>query len=103
MTVRLTQEAQWDLIEAAQFYDDQEIGCGAMFIDHLDLVIGHLEKSAGSHARHRDYHRALATPRFPYAVFYRMYGDEAVVMAVQDCRRDPEHIMAILQSRRPPC
>jgi hypothetical protein len=100
MTVRITLEAQRDLIEGAQFYDDQELGCGAMFLDHLDFEIARLTKSAGSHGQHQGYYRAL-TPRFPYALHYLIYGDEAVIMAVQDCRRDPETIRSILQSRRP--
>jgi hypothetical protein len=100
MTVRITPEAQRDLIEGAHFYDAQELGCGAMFLDHLDLEIARLKTSAGRHARHQGYYRALTTPRFPYAIHYLIYGDEAVVMAVQDCRRDPETIKSILQSRR---
>lgn len=100
MTVRISPEARWDIIEAAKFYDDQESGCGAMFLDHLERVVDGLQHSAGIHARHQGYYRALATPRFPYAIYYLIYGDDGVVMAVQDCRRDPASIKSVLQARR---
>jgi plasmid stabilization system protein ParE len=42
------------------------------------------------------YHRLLAK-RFPYAIYYRVVGSEAIVHRVLDCRRDPKWIRRTLQ------
>jgi plasmid stabilization system protein ParE len=38
---------------------------------------------------HRDTRRVLIAERFPYAIFYRIYGDTVVVVACLHAKRDP--------------
>jgi hypothetical protein len=51
---------------------------------------------AGVHRVVFGFHRLLAS-RFPYAVYYRVIGGEAVVFRVLDCRRDPKWILKALE------
>jgi len=37
-------------------------------------------------------HRTLAT-RFPFAIYYDLNGDAATVVAVLDCRQNPDSIV----------
>ncbi len=66
-------------------------GVGSYFFDRLFTEIDSLVLLAGIHRVQFGYHRLLAK-RFPYAVHYRIIGDEAVVYRVLDCRRDPKWI-----------
>ncbi len=42
------------------------------------------------HLLHRDTRRALIPQRFPYGLFYRIYGDVIVVVACMNAKRDPQ-------------
>ncbi|MGA1623806.1 MAG: type II toxin-antitoxin system RelE/ParE family toxin [Synechocystis sp.] len=35
--------------------------------------------------------RRYLTPRFSYAIFYRVYSDRIIIAAILSCRRDPNH------------
>ncbi|MEM6454878.1 MAG: type II toxin-antitoxin system RelE/ParE family toxin [Acidobacteriota bacterium] len=92
MKLRITDEAEQDLVEGARFYDTQSPGLGQYFLDTLFADIESLRLHAGVHARHFGHHRLLSR-RFPYAVFYKIGSDEAVeVRAILDCRRNPSRI-----------
>jgi len=47
---------------------------------------------AGVHAVYFGKYHRLLTKRFPYSVYYRIEGDEILVYAILDNRRDPEWI-----------
>ena len=80
-----------DLAAGRRFYDRQEEGVGDYFFDSLFAEIDSLVLYAGIHPIRLGFHRLLAK-RFPYAVYYRVMGDEAVVFRVLDCPRDPRWI-----------
>ena len=86
-----------DLNDGYWFYESQEFGLGDYFSSNLKSVIEGLKISAGIHrVVYRDYHRLLSKV-FPYAVYYTMQGNDVVVWAVIDCRRDPEWIREHLE------
>lgn len=91
MKVRVLRPALEDLAAGREFYDRQRAGIGGYFFDSLFAEIDSLVLYAGIHRVHFGYHRLLAK-RFPYAVYYRISGREAVVYRVLDCRRDPRWI-----------
>lgn len=91
MKVRILRPALEDLAAGREFYDRQQPGIGAYFFDSLFSEIDSLVLYAGIHRLQFGYHRLLAR-RFPYAVYYRVSGDEATVYRVLDCRRDPQRI-----------
>jgi plasmid stabilization system protein ParE len=95
MKVRILRPALEDLAHARQFYDEQGEGIGDYFFDSLFAEIDSLILFAGIHAIHFGYHRLLAK-RFPYAIYYRVHGEEAVVFRVLDCRRHPRAIRKAL-------
>lgn len=91
MKVRILRPALEDLAAGRKFYDRQESGVGGYFFDSLFSEIDSLVLYAGIHRSQFGFHRLLAR-RFPYAVYYRIYGGEAVVHRVLDCRSDPNRI-----------
>jgi plasmid stabilization system protein ParE len=90
--ISISGDAFADLDDGYWFYEFQESGIGEYFVATLRADIEGLRMTAGIHRRgYRDYHRLLSKV-FPYAIYYTFTGDEAVVWAIIDCRRDPEWI-----------
>ncbi len=91
MHVELRVDARNDLTEAAAFYDSQRDRLGDYFIDCLFSDLKLLETEAGIHEIVYGLHRKLSQ-RFSFAIYYRVSDPVIDVVAVLDCRRDPEAI-----------
>jgi plasmid stabilization system protein ParE len=89
--IQILDEAQEDLIQGFRFYEGQEPGLGAYFLDCLFSDIDSLIVHAGVHAVVYTYHRCLSK-RFPFAIYYSHEGELVRVHAVLDCRRNPSWI-----------
>lgn len=79
-----------DIDDAYRWYESQRPGLGEEFLAALrltrDRVVEHPEAFP---VLHRDTRRALIPRRFPYGLFYRIYGDTVVVVACMHAKRDP--------------
>jgi plasmid stabilization system protein ParE len=80
-----------DIEEAYRWYERQQEGLGDEFLTAVDATMNDIL----AHPRiypviYRDLRRALLR-RFPYAIFYRLYGETAVAVACMHGRRDPTH------------
>jgi len=79
-----------DIEDAYQWYESQRPGLGEELLAALrstrDLVLQHPEAFP---VLHRDTRRALIPQRFPYGLFYRIYGDTIVIVACMHAKRDP--------------
>ena len=93
------EEVATDLDNGEQFYDSQEPGTGTYFRDSIVADIESFQPYAGIHAKHHGLYRMLSV-RFPYAVYYTLKADVAVVVAVLDMRRNPASIRGKLNSRK---
>ena len=99
MIIRILDEAQSDLREGAQFYEQQSNGLGLYFLDTLFSDIESLILYAGVHIKMDGYFRLLSKS-FPFAVYYGLDGDTVNVYAVLDCRRNPNRTIEQLKKRR---
>jgi plasmid stabilization system protein ParE len=82
-------EAEADLVSARDWYERQREGLGAAFLLCVEEVLEHIGRTPEMYtAVYRDVRRAL-TRRFPYAVYYRMAGNEVVMFGILHTRRDP--------------
>jgi plasmid stabilization system protein ParE len=88
MKIQILDEAQDDLVEGFQFYERQDAGLGAYFLDSLFSDVDSLLVYGGIHQVIFGYHRCLAK-RFPFAIYYTVETDLIRVYAVLDCRRNP--------------
>jgi plasmid stabilization system protein ParE len=89
MTVKILLSALEDLDAGRAFYGQRDERLGEYFLDSLFSDIDSLALFGGIHRKIYGYHRLLAK-RFPYAVYYQVDGDVAVVWRVLDCRKNPE-------------
>lgn len=91
MRVELRDEARQDLVDAAWFYERQKSGLGDHFIDCVAADLGILESQGGIHEIAFGFHRKLVN-RFPFAIYYLVAESHVDVVAVLDCRRNPDEI-----------
>jgi plasmid stabilization system protein ParE len=64
-------------------------GLGEEFLAAVDCLLGEIVAHPTTYpVTHREARRALLR-RFPYAVFFRVYGETVVVLACMHGRRDP--------------
>ena len=91
MRIKILSAAESDLEEGHRFYESQADGLGTYFLDTLYSDIDSLAYFARMHRVVLGYHRLLSK-RFPFAVYYRVADDDAIVFAVLDCRRNPSWI-----------
>ena len=99
MRIKILSTAVEDLHLGRVFYEDQEEGVGEYFFDSLFSDIDSLVLYAGIHPKVFGYHRLLSK-RFPYAVYYTVEDDLAVVWRVLDLRRHPDRIRRALKHGR---
>ena len=97
--IRITDSAVDDLMIGFGFYDSQLEGLGAYFLESLSADIDALSISAGVHFQHLGTYRSLAS-RFPYAIYYLLENNTAIVFAVLETRRDPLWTRQQLSSRQ---
>jgi hypothetical protein len=88
MTIVILPSAKEDLSEGFAFFEGQQAGLGAYFLESLFSDIDSLRIHAGVHRRVFGYHRLLSK-RFTFAIYYSMDAGTAYVGAVLDCRRNP--------------
>jgi plasmid stabilization system protein ParE len=89
LPVVLTPEAEDELDEAAQWYEQQAAGLGVDLVAKVRVALASIGAIPTIHAPvYRDIRRAMIR-RFPYSVFYRVHPDRIEVLAVFHNRRDP--------------
>lgn len=87
--VRLREEAEHDLEEAASWYESQMPGLGHDFLDMVEQALDSVAQNPFYYpVVHRGTHRALMS-RFPFAIFYGVRESEISVIAVMHGSRNP--------------
>ena len=82
-------EAEADLVNARDWYERQREGLGAAFLLCVEEVLERIGRTPEIYtAVYHDIRRAL-TRRFPYAMYYRILGNEVGVLGILHTRRDP--------------
>ena len=83
-------QAEQDIDEAYDWYEERRPGLGEEFLGCVDACIQQICRTPELHAKaYKDYRRALAR-RFPYAVFYEYADDTVTVYCIFHTSRDPE-------------
>lgn len=96
MKIRILSLAVGDLDAGRDFYERQQTNLGAYFLDTLFSDIEALLLHAGVHVQLFGYFRALSR-RFPYAIYYKINGDDIEIWRVLDCRQNPKRTATALR------
>jgi plasmid stabilization system protein ParE len=94
LRVILRPEAQADLLETRDWYDQQELGLGMAFADSVDEAVARIEAMPQMYAIVFHNVRRGKLRRFPYLIYYRVLSDRSEVLAVLHASRDPKRWQA---------
>jgi plasmid stabilization system protein ParE len=82
-------QADQEVQAARRWYEDQRLGLGTQFADAIDEAVERISSNPLAFpAVHGETHRAVVR-RFPYGIYFRVRGDEIIVVAVMHGRRHP--------------
>ncbi|MCC6453210.1 MAG: type II toxin-antitoxin system RelE/ParE family toxin [Acidobacteria bacterium] len=97
MRVRVLVSARRTVADGIRFYESQQLGLGAYFLNSIMSDLRSLGIYAGIHQKHfGSYHRMICS-KFPFSIYYRKDGEEVSVLAILDDRRDPNWIKGELR------
>jgi toxin ParE1/3/4 len=85
----IREEAEADLADAKQWYDQQRAGLGDQFLLCVDAALERIRRMPEVHAVLLKGVRRALVRRFPYGIFYRVEQDYISILAVMHNRRDP--------------
>ena len=90
LTVRFTDEALLDQIEAASWYERQRQGLGHSFATEVSAAARNLETAALAHAvRFADVRRVGLRRFTAYGLFYIVRGEQVTIFSVTHRARNP--------------
>lgn len=89
LSVRIREEAEVDLSDAAIWYEQQRAGLGQKFLDQALSVTASLPENPGQYpVIHKNVRRALLG-RFPLGIYFSVESDFILVYAAMHARRHP--------------
>lgn len=83
--------AEYELNEAAQYYDLEEPGLGAAFLVEVDRCLQSIQAAPEAGAILRGTVRRRLLRRFPYALLYKIKPSGTRILAVMNLRRRPTY------------
>lgn len=87
--VKVRPAAQRDIDEAARWYESQQPGLGDEFLDEFLATTSRISETPLAYPEVGRSTRRVLLQRFPFAIYYRLADDSAVVFAVMHGSRDP--------------
>ena len=83
--------AEYELNEAAQYYDLEEPGLGAAFLEEIDRCLQSIQAAPEAGAILGGTVRRRLLRRFPYALLYKIKPSGMRILAVMNLRRRPTY------------
>ena len=96
MRLRVLKQAEWEAIDAAEWYEERLEGLGTAFLNEYESALERIEAEPGRFSRletvtvPREIRRLLLR-RFPYLVVYEVLTNEVMVLAVAHVSRRPNY------------
>ena len=82
-------EAREELIEAAGYYENQQVLLGRQFFVSIHDSIDHIQSFPSLYREIEPGIRQCRVSRFPYGLIYRAREDEIQIIAVMHLHREP--------------
>ncbi|PKD42771.1 type II toxin-antitoxin system RelE/ParE family toxin [Rhodohalobacter barkolensis] len=89
MTIKFHSEAKKEFFEAADYYEEQVVGLGDVFIDEVEKVLDVIEQQPASGTKITKTERRFLVSRFPYGIIYSVEEDQITIFAVMNLKRKP--------------
>ena len=88
--VEITDDAQDDLKQASQWYENQKAGLGIELLDEFERVLNNIESNPQMYATVRKNVRFASFSRFPYVLLFVLEVDFVVIFAFFHTSRNPK-------------
>jgi len=75
-------QAEDEVLEARQWYEERRVGLGREFGQAVDGIVQRIATNPLSFPRVHNETRRAVLSRFPYAIYFRVADDTVVVLAV---------------------
>ena len=83
-------EAEADLAEAFEWYEDRKAGLGHEFLAEIQVALRSIAEQPTRHPILYRNARRILTRRFPYKVYFIVEDERVEVLGVAHVRRDPQ-------------
>ena len=92
-------DVEEDAISGYVWYEEKAQGLGEEFLRTFYACASKIQRNPFFASEvYREFRRSLLR-RFPYAIYYRVRGDEVIVFGLFHCARDPRSITSKLRDR----
>lgn len=91
MILDIHEDADRELNDAADYYDSESPGLGALFLDQVDVGYQRILESPLAAPEIDSGIRRLALAKFPFNLIYEIGGDVILILAVAHQRRRPHY------------
>lgn len=85
----LRKEAEFDIGEYFDFYEEKRDGLGRDFLLCVEEALDKLQRNPFIYSKIHKELRRISIRRFPYRVFFFVQGQRIIVTAVFHARKDP--------------
>jgi toxin ParE1/3/4 len=85
--IKFHSEARKELFEAAEYYEEQVVGLGDVFIDEVEKVLDVIEQQPASGTKITKTERRFLVSRFPYGIIYSVEKEQITIFAVMNLKR----------------
>lgn len=91
MKVFFEHEAETEMVEAAQYYDEHQTGLGSDFLDKVDAAIDEIAADPLRFGFYRSSKnlRSVRLERFPYRLLFAVGSERISIVAVAHLHRRP--------------
>jgi len=89
VTIKFHSEARREFFKATDYYEEQVVGLGDIFIDEVENVLEVIEQYPSSGTKITSTERRFLVSRFPYGIVYMVEDDLIKIFAIMNLRQKP--------------
>ncbi len=91
IVLRVHEDADRELNDAADYYDAESPGLGGAFLDQLEDGFDRIRRNPSAAPEVETGIRKLVLAKFPYNLIYELDADSALILAVAHQRQRPHY------------
>ena len=91
MPIRYLSPAEWEMVQAARYYESQVINLGYDFLSEIYRAVKSIEDNPEAAPKIKGSIRRRIIRRFPYAILYQIDPSEIVILAIMHQHREPDY------------
>ncbi len=91
MNIEFHPDAVAELVDTAQFYEEQQVRLGERFLDSVDDALSFLEQNPLIWSPDELGRRKQRVKRFPYIIIYKYEKEKIFILAFAHAKRKPEY------------